>query len=863
MNIKQQQLTFEKGITNIPSDNMCSDNTLEECVGMVYENGEHRVIQKPKVHSATSINKKILYIHKFNDQEKYIVRFDSNGRNVYAYYSKANGNSLVLEGIIKQSPTSLEYLAYDSSAKLTSIGKTLIISDKESIKYAIWKNGSYSVYTTLPLLSINPALSVDSNPWVMEKGASGTAIKITPSEAWAWGEDENHQEEYNTLAVGLYDKTLKKLCQKKRFAKPFFVRAALEMYDGTFTQVTAPILMWPTFNGATFGDFDSNTLSVYTPGTQLLISQLTDYSDFSDIVKGITIFVSNGINVYDTTVDQKTGSTTFSVQGSNAIYLDGSNNMTKQRYPNTVNGDTKKDILTQRPWAEIIREIRTTSIFYKLCTLDLKGTSNSDSTYKSIDDNIDVHTLENLTTQDRLDTDDYYSRCSMSCDFIYAYNSRLNIAGIKRKFFDGFDCFMPVSFSDNQEHEYAIYVTILPEDGNERIVCGRFRSKHVIKDYFYYPDSRATRAQIFIIINGNYRLLQDVQLTEHEGLNGAIYLSNASSIAENWSYNNAIEGVPPTIADEPEYLSNQIAQSQVNNPFTFLAEGYHTIGNGRVIGISSLTQALSQGQFGQYPVIVFTTDGMWAMSVGNTGIYTNIHPMSREVALESNPCITQTDGAIFFASAKGLMVVVGGDVKCVSSQLSGKACTRRTAYNISEVSFQEYLEHAFIAYDYRDSLLWIFNRDSGFEEYCYIYSIKSGTFSKFLFDYPIESVVNNYPDYLLQDSQNKVFTLLGRSNINNDNNPYYAQIVTRPMKLENALALKSILEVKHIRDINGKMVFAVYASNNMQEWVKLSSLRGMPWKYYKFNYTFTNLLAIDRFAGTILVTQERRTDKLR
>jgi hypothetical protein len=43
----------------------------------------------------------------------------------------------------------------------------------------------------------------------------------------------------------------------------------------------------------------------------------------------------------------------------------------------------------------------------------------------------------------------------------------------------------------------------------------------------------------------------------------------------------------------------------------------------------------------------------------------------------------------------------------------------------------------------------------------------------------------------------------------------------------------------------------------------LHSLRGTPWKYYKFRFTFTNLIATDRFAGTMLITQERRTDKLR
>ena len=47
MNEKIQQLTFEKGITNVPSDAVCSDNELEECMGLYHDGAEHRPIQKP------------------------------------------------------------------------------------------------------------------------------------------------------------------------------------------------------------------------------------------------------------------------------------------------------------------------------------------------------------------------------------------------------------------------------------------------------------------------------------------------------------------------------------------------------------------------------------------------------------------------------------------------------------------------------------------------------------------------------------------------------------------------------------------------------------------------------------------------
>jgi hypothetical protein len=216
------------------------------------------------------------------------------------------------------------------------------------------------------------------------------------------------------------------------------------------------------------------------------------------------------------------------------------------------------------------------------------------------------------------------------------------------------------------------------------------------------------------------------------------------------------------------------------------------------------------------------------------------------------------------------MAVVGNGsgvaVQGVSEQLCGKTVTGQ--------DLMTFLNSAVIAYDYRDSLLWIFDTSTHVvgqdtvvgSKYCWIYSIKSGTFSRYEFDSGIivTNVVNNYPDYLLQAGTN-VYSLLERSDINDDIEDYQASMTTRPMKLENALALKSIMQIRHIYDFAAGtgMKLRIFASNNLDNWAELHSLRGMPWKYYKFQYDFEHLTATDRFAGTMLITQERRTDKLR
>lgn len=878
MKTRQQQLTFEKGITNVPSNVICSDNALQECVNLTYRDGEHHVIQQPKLtvtfdHDSqtedpdiTSITRDLLYVHRYNGQERYIIRqtvaytSDSNrATTTRIQWGTIDDNGTYVPAMITYD-TIIEieeeyYFFNDPEAKatVTSIGKTLIFTTPEGLRYAIWNEDAYDYYEKLPEIKFEAWLDLDLVMFTM-----GDATGIIESDDTV---NESNRHTYEDFVVGLFAESKKEIAKKNGFAEPFFAMAALEMYDGTYTMMSNPILLPVAVTDYYYAQMWQYGTYMYMHYSFLNIAQQQDFRKFSDIVKGVTVFITQGVSFYNTTniIEPADPGASLADDGLMADGIRYYSPEERSKYQRVVHNDehTYKRPIKKREQRDIDNSIKGLSVFYKLCDIGLSPVQGGIGAWT------EENTVLNLTTQPQLQYSEYFSHAPLYADFSYAYNARLNIAGIHRGFFPGFEYFTAWSKS---EDTYEAYVRINTEDGT-KVVKHTYTADTRQDLWFYYPDPRAEWVTIYRYISAGtppWVRIVDYSLTEHPSLNGAYYFHGLPiDILTHPNEGDYLVGNPTddTISRDnytepsPEYLPNQIATSEVNNPFVFLAHGYNTIGTGNIIGMAALTQALSQGQFGQYPLLVFTDEGIWAMSLDNTGLYQSVHPMSREVC--SNPqSITQTDNAVFFVSEKGLMVVAGNQVQCVSPQLSGKDKEGFTYRNV--------FADCKIAYDYRDSLLWIFNI-SILGDSALVYSINSGTFSFADLPGDVKTVVNNYPDYLLQIDDDDVYSLMRRPDINEDTAHYTAHILTRPLKLENAFALKSIMQIQHVEDanLNSTLTFRIFASNNNEDWVELDSLRGIPWKYYQFSYDFDRLDACDTFAGTVLISQERRTNKLR
>ena len=84
------------------------------------------------------------------------------------------------------------------------------------------------------------------------------------------------------------------------------------------------------------------------------------------------------------------------------------------------------------------------------------------------------------------------------------------------------------------------------------------------------------------------------------------------------------------------------------------------------------------------------------------------------------------------------------------------------------------------------------------------------------------------------------------------------------MKLEDAFSIKSLRQMKHVGMFGDDCLsVSVEGSNDLRKWFRVTSLKGAGWKYFRFAYRFSGLLAVDRFAGTILDVERRASARLK
>lgn len=235
--------------------------------------------------------------------------------------------------------------------------------------------------------------------------------------------------------------------------------------------------------------------------------------------------------------------------------------------------------------------------------------------------------------------------------------------------------------------------------------------------------------------------------------------------------------------------------SNLNNPFFFPSDQVYQF-NTDIVGVQSNVVALSQGQFGQFPLYVFTKEGIYAMNVGSGEVaYSSQTPVTRDVC--NNPeSICGLDTMVAFSTDRGLMVINGTVTELISEKIYGflPSCSVSSPIigkilnvaslgeEISSVVFPDYIEEAKIGYNYEAKEIVVANMNF---PYSYVYSLKTGEWHKI--SQKIDSFVNSYP-YTLAVNGNHILDLN-----NTHRSVSTIALISRPIKM-GTLTHKRILQ---------------------------------------------------------------------
>ena len=410
----------------------------------------------------------------------------------------------------------------------------------------------------------------------------------------------------------------------------------------------------------------------------------------------------------------------------------------------------------------------------------------------------------------------------------FPYNARLNLTGVTiiPPTFPLESCFQYANGEYDNETKKAVektysYKTYIFIEAEKRKVMVQFLSgipMNIVNSYFFYPNINAKELIIERIDNNGVKSYSYSKLHKHETLNG-VY----GSINTSFSSTPDMSLITDTEIGIP-YL-NKIYTSDVNDPFSFPALGVCTVGTGTIIGLSSAAKALSQGQFGQFPLYCFSTDGIWALEVSSTGSYSARQPITRDVCINSDS-ITQIDNAVLFATDRGIMLISGSTSQCISDILDSELAfsinslphlnklVNNTRFNSTEfqfLTFREFLKTCRMIYDYIHQRIIIHNPSC---TYAYLYSMDSKQWG--MMHSNIMSGLNSYPDALAMTSDND---LVNFSQPDNTIEPITALAVTRPFKIDDPNMFKTIDTIIQRGYFKSSHVSQVlYGSNNLFNW---------------------------------------------
>lgn len=711
---------------------------------------------------------------------------------------------------------------------------------------------------------------------------------------------EDKQSDATQSIYALLNRTNNLIARQGRFYANFFIRYCYRMFDGSMIMHSAPVFMPVkvpnnycvqlsnafiadkyiqstgenvikdsdiklierilfvrhdkedkerdvTISKATFEYFPCNVGLLYH-----LNGDVSGLKEWGEIVKSIDVFITPPI----TNIDTSEKISKIAIFTDDCSISRGANSSPLSTCFSDTTGKIGYAVVKfpQLSEEEYQNKLKKVSAFYKVCSLKVSDLVEVTGTKELPIDKAQVY---QISLQEQI-KDDYKTHNQLFAKGSYVYNHRLNLYGMQEKLTPGFSrvvmfpyaTFLKSSGNFAKKLHVTKIVTVLNTTSGtkyvEKVVDGEITE--YIEDYMianlakFYPDSRAEKMVIFCEDGYNFKYIYAFNLEACEELNGAMHMGDFTKDLSSYRLSSFDYSV-----DDVVELPNKIYTSEADNAFYFPVNSINTVGIGTVLGIASTTRALSQGQFGQYPLMAFSTDGIWALDVSAQGTYSSIHPISREVC-SSPQAITQLDQSVAFVTNRSFSRVAESQVVSMSDMLDGpgfdiaanlahfleffdeqdgdEADTIEAKAQMRQlIGFSkspiEFFQNCQVVYDYKNSRIICIDlsqtsRGVSADTVALCYSIRDNAWSTFLIKNAL-TAINSYPHPYIQFRDGKVLCL-DKGYRYDDNNMYHGVIVTRTLKFDEDECPNAVTGYVHSLTTGGIPIMWIYGSNDNQNW---------------------------------------------
>ena len=903
--IKQIQL---RGISHRPSDRMTADGGLEECIDLRLEEQEQVPATAPNnvteslAPGLSSAGIDVTFIHKTNNYTNYV------GSKAY---TESEQSVLYLVAYIYNPGTStwgiqqVQKIGDSSIVSITSIGNMLIysLSDGKTY-YALFKGTSYlALGDSLPRPEVTFAITNHSEnaerlyvPVTSLYNSAESAYSgqdVDASLFWQYvmqtrggtGGYENTDSDvfYNGLMEDFWSEDVnerrKGLLEDGKFSAPVLVRYALKMRDGSYVNVSEPIILTGVAKNqfvekllVNIGTVDSSEQGIlhYFIFEWLLSNvfsasvsvELQNASDWSELISSVDVFVSTDIITPKLRCD-------FSATAESQDTTMTDSTLTMEGHDAKIGFDIENEV------DDFEEKMLEKGNFYLLKSFPLNELPASYEPLKPV-------AQDDLVVSQRLESPQSHSICAAGK--LGSYNNRL-VSGeqdiILSSGHGDPQALLPLNGSNTKK--YTIVYFVRDDAGREKIVYGYSQNRYPgqLLGFVSYPDARCFKAALYVDFVGA-TTIYSLPMKEHPRLDAAYGFWGLDDTLDN-----AIEGdgreevefhqiIPPPEENKSYSVQNRLALSEMDNPFVFPL-GQRIRFTAEIVDSIPITTALSSGQFGQFPLYVFTKDGIYSVSLNDEGGLAASHPLSRDVAIEGS--VAQLDQAVVFVSSSGVMLVSGSEITKLSPFMDGPR------YTISEIApigsalrnalitdgfgdlltisldttnFQSFMAGSSPCYDYANKRILFFKNG---KNYAYDYSLVSQTWHRLTIPSAFVRVLNGYPDALVLFNGG-IYDFSVHANFASTT-ARKGFILTRPFDLGEPDIRKSVNSIRVRGSFNKNDVkYILLGSMDGLTWKQLTSLRGGSYKFFRI-LLLSNLTPGERVSWVDIDYDSRFTNKLR